>query len=266
MTLPRSATRVYGHIRDPRGHRRTPVRRLVGAGSFPTAATLGSYTPDVMDQGATGRCVGYGKAGALYTSGKGVIFLASPTGIYRLARAIDRFPDIEGNLPPLVDEGSAPNQADRAIREHGVSPFDPAIDGPDIDPDELNREPSLEELEADSATHLIGDYSLDENAPDFEAQFCRTIAAGYAISFAIPDTDDGFESYSGGVLGHPVGRIYGGHELFAYGYELTPGGDFRGLGQNSWGTGWGIGGRFVFNRSFLARMVDVQAERVLRRQ
>lgn len=267
MSLPRSARHIYGHIKDPLGHRRTPVRCLVGAGGFPTAASLEQFLPDVMDQGQTGRCVGYGKSGSIFTSGKGGIYLPSPTGIYRLARAIDRYPDVDGNLPPLIDEGSQPNQADRAIREYGVSPFDPAVDGPNIASEELNREPSLEELEDDSATHLIGDYALDETAPDFEAQFCRTLAAGYAISFAIPDIDDGFENYSGGVLGAPVGRIYGGHELFAFGYEITPADEFKGKGQNSWGTvNWGVGGRFEFNRAFLARMVDVQAMRVLRRQ
>jgi hypothetical protein len=267
MRLPSSDRHVYGHLRDPQGHRRTPVHRLVGAGSYPRSASLEAYVPEVMDQGQTGRCVGYGKAGAIYTSGQGTIFLASPTGIYRLARAIDRIPNLDGSLPPLIDEGSMPNQADRAIGEYGVSPFDPAIDGPDISDEELNHEPTLEELEQDSAVRLIGSYALDETAPDFEAQVCRTLAAGYAISFALPDTDDGFENYSGGVLGGPVGRVYGGHELFAFGYELTGTNDIRVRGQNSWGkTNWGVGGRFEGNRAFMSRWVDVQAMRVLRAQ
>lgn len=257
--LPSSEKHIYGHLPDPEGHRRTSVRHLVGAGTFPTSASLEAFLPSVKDQGSTGRCVGFGKAGAIFTTGKGKLFLPSPTGIYRLARAVDREPNADGSLPALIDEGSQPNQADRAIAEWGVSPWDDALDGPDISPDELNREPILVELEGDDDTKLIGSYMVDELAPDFEAQFCRAIAGGYAVSFAIPDCDDGFESYSGGALGGPSGRQYGGHEIFAYGYSLSPAGELTIYGQNSWSTTWGLNGRFAANRAFMDRMVDVQA-------
>jgi hypothetical protein len=264
MPLPRSATRVYGHLPDPVGHRRTPAHRLIGSGTYPASASLARFLPSVLDQGQTGRCVGEAKAGAIYTSGQGSIFLPSPTGIYRLARAIDRIPDSNGDLPALLDEGSQPNQADRAMAEWGVSEFDPSIDGPVISDLELNGEPALEELEKDTAKPIVGSYAIDETVPDFEAQIARTISLGYTVTFALPDTDDGFEGYTGGVLGAAYGRIYGGHELFAFEYEITAS-DFLIRGQNSWGaTDWGVRGRFQGGRAFMQRWIDVQAMRVQR--
>lgn len=263
MILPASDTRVYGHIRDPIGHRRTPICRLVGSGTYPRQASLESQAPPAANQRNTGRCVGYGKWGSMYTTTRGKVN-ASPTGIYRLARAIDRVPDRHGKLPALIDEGCQPNQADRAIAEWGVSPWDDALDDADeISNADLNAEPSLDELRKDSALLLVGSYAIDENASDFEANVCRAIAAGYAISFALPDTDDGFEAYQGGVLGAATGRTYGGHELFAFGYELSADGGIYVDGQNSWGRiDWGVGGRFRGNRTFMRRWVDVQAMRV----
>jgi hypothetical protein len=264
MTLPQSQTRVYGHIRDPIGHRRTPVCRLVGSGTYPRQASLETQCPLAKDQGQTGRCVGFGKWGAIFASTSGTVNL-SPTGIYRLARAVDRIPDGRGNLPPLIDEGCQPNQADRALSEWGASPWDDDLDGAEITDADLNGEPSLAELRHDSALHLVGSYTIDESAPDFEANICRSIAAGYAISFAIPDCDDGFEAYAGGVLGEPLGRTYGGHELFCFGYELAADGQIYVDGQNSWGQSWGRHGRFRGSRAFTRRWVDVQAMKVTRR-
>lgn len=264
MTLPTSGRQVYGHIRDPLGHRRTPVCRLVGTATYPRQASLETSAPIPGDQGQTGRCVGYGKWGAMYTSTRGELN-ASPTGIYRLARAIDRLPRHDGSLPPLLDLGSQPNEADRAMAEWGVSPWDMTLDGPDISAEDLNAEPSLEELRRDSAAMIIGSYAIDEWASDFEANVCRAIAAGYAISFAVPDCDDGIEGYTGGVLGARFGQVYGGHELFAFGYDIAADGQIYVDGQNSWGRGWGVGGRFRGNRAFMRRWVDVQAMRVTRR-
>jgi hypothetical protein len=262
MTLPRSAKHVYGHLKDPADYQRPAARPLFQATPYPTAASLSSFLPKTMNQGQTGRCVGFGKAGSIYTSGKGKIFLPSPSDIYTLARCVDRIPDGAGNLPPLADIGSRPSQADRAIAEWGVRPFDDAIDGPNISEEDLNGEPALADLKTDSATLLIGSYALDDAASDFIDQICHTIAAGYAVSFAIPDADDAFESYTGGVLGGPVGRIYGGHELFCYGYEFTPSGAFYIDGLNSWGEDWGVVGGFRGGRDFVKRWVDVQAMRV----
>lgn len=264
MTVPTSDRHVYGHIRDPIGHRRTPVQRLVGAGTYPRQASLELYAPHPGDQGRTGRCVGYGKWGSMYTSTQGEVN-ASPTGIYRLARAVDRIPMRDGSLPPLLDIGCQPNEADRAMAEWGTSPWDDAIDGPDIAEDDLNAEPSLDELRRDSAGLIFGSYAIDEGWGDFEANFCRTIAAGYAVSFAVPDCDDAIEGYTGGILGARGGQVYGGHELFAFGYEIAADGQIYVDGQNSWGRQWGVGGRFRGSRAFMRRWVDVQAMRITRR-
>jgi hypothetical protein len=264
MTLPTSNRHVYGHLRDPLDHRRISVRHLVGMGGYPTSASLESYLPDESiswDQGQTGRCVGWGKSGSIYTSGKGIIFLPSPTKIYRGARWIDRLPNADGSWPAITDDGSQPNEADRFMAEYGVSPYDTALDGPDIAPADLNAEPALEELENDSKTLLVGSYAIDETLSDFELQVARSISSGYAVSFAIPDADDGFETYTGGTLGAVTGRVYGGHEIFAFAYEITAT-DFLVRGLNSWGrgpNGWGMRGKFQGNRQFMKRWVDVQA-------
>jgi hypothetical protein len=264
MTLPASERHVYGHLRDPEGHRRLGVRHLVGANTYPRSASLESYLPDAAvswNQGQTGRCVGWGKSGSIYTSGKGLIVLPSPTGIYKGARWIDRIQNVDGSWPALTDDGSQPNQADRFIAEYGVVAYDTTLDGPVIAPADLNAEPSLEELENDSATLLVGSYSIDNLTSDFEAQIARSISSGYAVSFAIPDADDGFENYTGGTLGAVVGRVYGGHELFCFGYEMTDT-DFLIHGLNSWGRlpgEWGLLGKFQGNRQFMKRWVDVQA-------
>jgi hypothetical protein len=264
MTLPASERHVYGHLRDPEGHRRIGVRHLVGAGSYPRSASLESYLPleEVSwNQGSTGSCVGWGKSGSVYTSGKGSIVLPSPRGIYKGARWIDRIQNLDGSWPPLTDDGSQPNEADRWMAEYGVVPYDTVLDSPDIAPADLNAEPALEELEKASATLLIGSYSIDTFASDFEAQIARSISSGYAVSFAVPDVDDGFESYTGGTLGAATGKIYGGHELFCFSYEMTDR-DFLIRGLNSWGRlpgQWGLLGKFQGGRQFIKRWIDVQA-------
>jgi hypothetical protein len=264
MTLPASNRQVYGHLRDPGGHRRPGVRHLVGANTYPRSASLEAYLPDEVfswNQGQSGRCVGWGKSGSIYTSGKGLIFLPSPTGIYKGARWIDRVQNVDGSWPPITDDGSQPNEADRFIAEYGVVKYDTFLDGPDIAPADLNTEPSLEELEKDSSTLIVGSYAIDETGHDFEAQVARSISSGYAVSFAIPDTDDGFETYTGGTLGAATGMVYGGHEVFAFAYEVTDT-DFLIHGLNSWGRKpgeWGVRGKFQGNRQFMKRWVDVQA-------
>lgn len=262
----RSARHVYGHRPDPVGYKRTPVHHLVGLSAPPASASLEAFLPARFDQGQTGRCVGYGKVGAIYTTGKGAIALGSPTNVYRNARAIDRVLRADGTYDPLVDEGSEPNQADRAIAEFGMLAFDPAVDGPDISPDELNREPTLLDTENSSGTELVGSYSIDDTADiaQVSLELRRAIAAGYAVTFAIPDTDDAFENYSGGVLGASSGQVYGGHENFCYAYETSPAGVLTFYGCNSWGETWGLHGLYAFNSTFLRRLVDIQVESVVK--
>lgn len=253
--------RRYGHIFDPAGHRYGRSHALVGVSKPPTSASLESFLPSVKDQGRRGRCVGFATSESVFTSGKGSIFLPSPTDIYRLARAIDRARRGDGSLPPLIDEGSMPNQAIRAMAEFGVRPYRQTVDGadydgPNISEDELNREPAEDEVQDEGVTHIISPYAIDENADDFEQQFKLGIASGYAVGYAI-QADQPFELYSGGVLGAQQGRSLGGHDVMAYGYEVTPDGEIYIDNQNSWGIGWGISGRFRGNRAFMGRMQDV---------
>ena len=54
----------------------------------------------------------------------------------------------------------------------------------------------------------------------------------------------------------------GGHCMFLHGYEVLPSGIVIWEGTNSWGTGWGRGGRFQCTSEFLKQSWEVFAMKV----
>lgn len=234
--------RGKGWLRDPHLAGialHTNARTLLGSSEPPDQAMgLLDKAPPIWDQGQYSACVGFAWARLLSTM-VGQHF--SPLAVYTLARCVDR----QGTNVPLRDEGSMPHQAARAIDEWGVAlgeqwPFIGA---------RINAEPALAELEACEPFQRFRPLRIYGTGEARSLAVRRALAAGFPVVFGI-EVDQRFEDYDGNtVLPYTAGDI-GGHYLTILGYETTPSGPVF-TGHNSWGTGWGDGGAFRFDESFL---------------
>lgn len=263
----------YGHVQDPSDHGRHPVTALLGArgriamSDTPTSADLRPFEAPRMDQSITSACTAHAVSNGLFTvSGAqrlGIVpWVPSQAGIYGatriLARAAARAKGDASAFAPLLDTGAMPLDVARAISTIGVRPraiLDPDDRGSDIDPGTINDEPRFGELEAEAKTLILGEYFLDETAPDFVAQFRATLAAGFPVCVGI-FADTAFENWdpSKGPLGAPnYGDPQGGgHYILATYYRTNADGSTVIGGPNSWGRAWGIDGRWEGNGAFLA--------------
>jgi hypothetical protein len=250
-----------GYQPDPAGHCVTAARHLLGVPAItPPSATLHAAAlagPGIMDQSITEACVAFATIGAIETrmaARHAPIPHRSPLCVYDLARAIDRVPNADGTLPPLLDLGSMPNQAMRALSEWGVC----AYDARPTDSGAVNAEPSLEELSAAAAFELAGYYRIDAFGSARVGAVRQAIAQGYPVCFAV-NVDAAFEAYDGsGVLGPPDFReLRGGHYLYAVGYRTDVA--LRTVFEfaNSWGTAWGRSGFGEGNEAFVSGWSDV---------
>lgn len=257
-----------GHIPDPMGHMRTGFHVLAMAlalsNTTPDGVNLSAHAPKNFDQGPTSACVGHARSGAIACSlsvaGHPLPWVPSPNDAYKMARCVDRVPNLDGSLEPLTDEGAMPNQAMRAMELWGTSPIGPmASDGrySDCDPATINDEPTVRELERDSATKLIGEYGITSTGAQRVLDIRKALAAGFAICFAV-QVDDAFEAWTGGTpITAPKGSL-GGHYLYAIGYRTDANGKTILLFRNSWGTlEWGINGDGQGDEAFIAAISDI---------
>jgi hypothetical protein len=256
----------YGCLPDPDTVRTPSSRVLLGTASTPSAATLRAHTPSVpLDQGPTSSCVGHAFAASIFASlsaaGTPLPDVPSPVGIYTLARCIDRAATEDGgDLPPLVDTGSFPDQAARALREWGCGAT--ITDWP-TDPARINDEPTLGKLRGQSLFKLVGHYKINTYGGARVLDIRRALAAGFAVTCAV-DVDEAFEAYDGGVLGARKGDNLGGHYIYLHGYDTEVDGKTVFEGTNSWGIGWGALGRFRGDEAFAARLRDLYVMKVRR--
>src|SRR6185369_8329188 len=156
------------------------------------------------------------------------------------------------SLPPLADEGAIPSFVARAISEVGIRPrrhLDPDDRNSDVDFATVNDEPHAIDLELAGEVLIVGEYFLDERAPDYIAQLRACLAARIFVPFAIfadtigPRSVEDWDPSTGPLdepnAGDPHG---GGHYILATGYRTTSDGRTELQFLNSWGRSWGLSG------------------------
>lgn len=267
-------------MHDARRAARPHIRELfakVGleeATTLPEAATLRAFGPTHrLDQGPTSACVGHAIAASIFTSlgaqRMPIPFVPSPKGIYTGARCMDRGSPAP---PALQDEGSDPDSAQLWIEQFGVSFLKGTTsDGrfSDCEPDTINDEPKLGELEDEATFEIEGQYSLPKTDPNFETLVKTAIANGYAVNFAT-FVDTAFENWTPDVapsVGAPDynDRQGGGHDLYADSYWPDANGNLLlGIG-NSWGDMPGDNGFWIGNSDFLQSWTNVFVMKVRRK-
>jgi len=152
-----------GYIPDHADIVRPHVSLLLGArygSATPDAVDLEPLAPAVMSQGSTSACTGHGTSVAIAIATKGALpFVASPRGIYGVARAVDRQSPIDG----MTDSGAMPDQVVRGMSAWGVRPIAaPTSDGrySDCEPANVNDEPTLGEIESSSHALIVGSHAI----------------------------------------------------------------------------------------------------------
>lgn len=268
---------AFGCRPDPIDHRATSFRifrdrEKLGAAPLPLSHSLLDFVatsrggPGIADQTCQ-TCVGWAGTGAIATffASRGMPLDEPPSapGMYTLARAIDRVPNTDGSLPPLVDVGTEPNQAMRGLADFGCPPR--SVWGANDDPTTINDEPTQRQLEAASAFTLRGHYRIDSESSARMLDIITALAHGIPVCLGITvDTD--FIRYRGGVVGAPDSNDpRGGHYMYLVGFTWD-GIDPMSLVcelVNSWGVLWGERGIARVNASFLGAafalyVMDVQ--------
>lgn len=235
-------------------HQRTPfaVAKMRGLASapIPAAADLTAFAPPVMDQTSFSGCEGASSSGAIYTTlakaGEPLPWVPSQSGIYGLARALDRAdPSIA-----LTDEGTETNAVERAISEFGVRPMARNVDGTncDFDAATINAEPLLFDLEQDALTVLIGAYQITSLGSSRLDDVKIAIASGFAVRVDT-EVDRAFEDWTPSRAPYGVpdfANSLGGHALYCVGFH----GDVFVI-RNSWGSAWGSAGHILVNAAFI---------------
>lgn len=251
-----------GYIPDPPGHMRTPFRHLaarLAVTVIALAADLRPHAPAVLDQGDTGSCTGESTGPActcaLAIAGSPLPWVASPDGIYRDARCIDRAdPSVA-----LTDDGAMPNQVMRAINEWGLREMKaPTSDGrySDCEPATVNREPTLADLEAESKHVVLGQYAI-YSADDL----ALALTNGIPVTASISAANDSFQLWTpdNGPLG-AQSPVQLDHYIWfiAFRTDAATGKRIFRI-RNSWGASWGDYGEIEVTEAFVAQCGDMYA-------
>ena len=221
----------YGWKKDRFDERDYLHKKLV---VIPSRVVL-TLMPSVRDQGDVGSCVGFGIGASLCAEAKFLGIFSewySPTWIYNGARFV------EGSL--LKDSGCEPGDALSWLSKKGclLEQFWP------YNPNKLDTSTPSSVREAQAIKYPEFAYY---RVVDGATGICSAIAEGHVVSIGNPWFDNWMEAPKG-VLPEPSSSIVGGHETCLYGYDQ----DLRMFyGQNSWGSSWGMGGRFIMPFSAL---------------
>jgi hypothetical protein len=250
-----------GYIPDPPGHLRTSFRR-VKAVSILDAVDFRPSAPAVLDQGETGSCTGESTGPAITTAlvhaGTPLGFVASPAGIYKDARCIDRAdPSVA-----LTDNGAMPNQVMRALSEWGVRPMrSPTSDGrySDCEPATVNAEPTFEDLEVESLDLILGPYGIDSTGSQRVTDICSAMTLGFAVTGSVSAGNDTFQHWTPdkGPLG-AQSPVELDHYIWFIAYRTASGKRIFRI-RNSWSAEWGDAGDIEVTEDFVAQMGDLYA-------
>jgi len=243
-----------GYLVDPVDERDLNARALFGARrSLPDEAHgLLDCLSGVYDQGPSQGCVGQAIGHAidvrLRKMGRWDAPKVSRGGVYKLARALGR-PSAE---IPLVDEGSYPRLAMKALRVYGV-PTEARVP---TDLDTINEELPWDALKEASAFTLNAFWRIDAMGKGGIEDMCQALVNGYPVPFGLV-VDKAFSNHTGKkVLGAiNQAEAIGGHMMFAVAYRTEKGRRVFTI-VNSWGVTWGDGGLCEADEEFFRYVQD----------
>ena len=263
-----------GYKRDA-AHKRTqkPVGALLagyGSAAIPDTFSLRDQEGAILDQGPTESCGGAGTSGGLQVAanaaGAPLGFVPSPGGIYVSARSIERAAATVPNLslPPLQDTGVMPADVMTGLALWGIRPMrGPTADGRNYDLDEnnVNDEPVLDDLETSSMKIIAGEYRIEETSSNLVALVKQSLYVARApvgdgnfvdssvMNFTATSAPVGTPNY-----GDPKG---GGHWTCIVGYRLEADGTTSVEVLNSWGSSYRDAGHFWGSQSWLESCSDL---------
>jgi hypothetical protein len=164
-----------------------------------------------------------------------------------------------------------PSDVMAAISTWGIRPMQgPTPDGrnSDVTAGNVNDEPTLTELEEDSARIVTGEYRIDEASPSVVEQVCCAIAAGVPVGVSF-FADSAFDGWAAGKspLGSPNtdDSSGGGHWIVLTSFRTAPGGVRIVRGPNSWGPAWGDRGHVEADQNWLRAAWDIYPLAVARK-
>lgn len=252
--------------RRPKFHMLKSARGL-GVSALPTSTNNRQFLPvsrggpGILDQGQTGSCEGHAHASG-FTLARAIrgapIALRSPIALYTMARIMGETPGADGELPPLVDDGTEPSLVLQAAQTWGAPAASDWGNYP-ADPATINRPPNLGELEAADGFRLKGAYFLTSSGDQFCLDLMTAFAAGFVCTGAIAASSAAFNNYRSGVLG-PLDDEIDHATLWVDGsWDGVNPSSLVVYGVNSWSVGWGEddagvgGGMYRCSAAFLQK-------------
>src|SRR6185437_4108257 len=185
------------------------------------AEVLHSRHIPILDQGQVGSCTGNAEEGAL---GSDPLFAALPAGT-------------------VLNEAGAVKLYSAAETIDGDGPYPPNDNGSS----------GLSVAQAATNAGFISGYTHCLSLADFTAALQTgpvMLGCNWYDSFDTPTA-------SGEVVISPDASVRGGHEIVARGVDPLAQTVFL---DNSWGTGWGVGGSFVMGWGTLERLLSEQGD------
>lgn len=231
------------------------------AHATPLAATIETFVDHPRNQLHTSSCVGWALAMAIFLRLRVMGFdpvFPSAAGLYKNARALARL----SPTTPLTDDGCQPGKAIRGARTLGI----PDENEVPFDPDTINADLDLAQLELAREFLLTGYYAIPGSDRNASEEVCWALAQGFPV-IGGTQADNTFDVYEGQtVLSAPDPRVMNeGHMILILGYKTVNGKRlYRGL--NSWGPDpkypdepfnrWGDKGFFWADEAFVQTLVS----------
>ncbi len=193
-------------------------------------------SPIVLNQGQTGYCAGASAAGIAnaYYHANGMMpdkgF--SMAFVYWLAKQMDGIPHIDGTYIRTVL---------KVMHQYGCAPETLA-------PYSTQRIRITAEAVEAAKEYKIEAYARLHSAQDIK----QAMTQGLYVIFGTLVTRDNWNRPKG-FLSFPQGQLYGGHATFGFEYDDLLRQQHVGYctGQNSWGSGWGDGGKFYLPYDYM---------------
>jgi C1A family cysteine protease len=211
--------------------------------TLPPTADLRPQCPPVVDQGQIGSCTANSSASAMafleHQGHKDKLF--SRLFIYAMTRTLE-------GTPLSEDSGAEIRDVMKALAQYGV-PYE--TEWP-YDTSKFSVMPPAQ-AKTDALQHKAVMYLRCPSLYTVKASLHQGFPV--VIGFSVPDNMMSEECAQSGIVLPPAPdeAFDGGHAVLAVGYDDNfMCGDEKGaiICQNSWGTGWGVGGYFYLPMSF----------------